>query len=301
MTYDALPYRRYTSRSEIDKAIATIAGILQGIDIDSSINVSELKEFELWRLNHANLLRLNPLKEINDCISSALSDGNLTEEEIEDVLWLCRKYQGNYYDVATHGIQQLHGLMHGVLADGYVSPEEVKGLARWMDEYQALASYYPFDELNTLVAHILADGVVDRDEQEMLTTYLLQFVKLSDPEQQAALEASVSGTYSLTGLCALDPRIEFVGKQFCLTGKCSRGERDLFIERIQLLGGIYRNNVSRKTDYLVVGDDGNPCWSYACYGRKIEKAQELRCAGHPLVLVHEYDLWDALEDAWWAQ
>ncbi len=49
-------------------------------------------------------------------------------------------------------------------------------------------------------------------------------------------------------------------------------------------------------NHLVVGGDGNPCCSYACYGRKVEKAIELRKTGAEIVIVHEFDLHDAIED-----
>ena len=49
-------------------------------------------------------------------------------------------------------------------------------------------------------------------------------------------------------------------------------------------------------DYLVIGAEGNPCWSYACYGRKVERAVELRKEGLRIMIVHERDFHDALVD-----
>lgn len=39
-------------------------------------------------------------------------------------------------------------------------------------------------------------------------------------------------------------------------------------------------------------EKGNPCWAYACYGRKIEKAMELRKKGAQILIVHEADFLD---------
>ena len=58
-----------------------------------------------------------------------------------------------------------------------------------------------------------------------------------------------------------------------------------------------RSGVSPKTDYLIVGNAGNPCWAFACYGRKIEDAIRLRKDGAKVVIVNETDFWDAVEDA----
>ncbi|WP_026974233.1 BRCT domain-containing protein, partial [Alicyclobacillus contaminans] len=59
-------------------------------------------------------------------------------------------------------------------------------------------------------------------------------------------------------------------------------------------GGRFSNSVTVDTDYLVVGDQGNPCWAFSCYGRKVEKAVKLRKQGRRILIIHEVDFWDAL-------
>ncbi len=65
---------------------------------------------------------------------------------------------------------------------------------------------------------------------------------------------------------------------------------------ISALGGIPTKSLTKKTDYLIVGDNGNQAWAFACYGRKVEKALELRKNGHKISLIHEFDFMDAIED-----
>ena len=50
-------------------------------------------------------------------------------------------------------------------------------------------------------------------------------------------------------------------------------------------------------DYLVIGANGNECWAYSAYGRKVEQAIELRKSGSRLTIIHEFDFWDAVEDS----
>ena len=59
-------------------------------------------------------------------------------------------------------------------------------------------------------------------------------------------------------------------------------------------GGIFKDSVVKNTDFLIVGDEGNPCWAFSCYGRKVEKAIELRKSGSKIQIVHENDFWDCV-------
>jgi hypothetical protein len=61
------------------------------------------------------------------------------------------------------------------------------------------------------------------------------------------------------------------------------------------LGGLWHNGLRNDTHYLLVGADANPCWPYACYGRKTEDSVERRKSGQKLLIIHEFDFWDAVE------
>jgi DNA ligase (NAD+) len=58
----------------------------------------------------------------------------------------------------------------------------------------------------------------------------------------------------------------FAGKTFVLTGSLTNITRDEARDKIESLGGITTNSVSKKTDYLIVGDSP---------GSKYQKAMEL--------------------------
>ena len=62
------------------------------------------------------------------------------------------------------------------------------------------------------------------------------------------------------------------------------------------LGGIPTDSINKRTDYLIVGDNGNPAWAFSCYGRKVEKALSLRKDGHTITMIHEFDFSDIIDD-----
>lgn len=296
MNYDTQNYRMFTEKSEIDKAISTLHGLVSGIYLDNRLNENELQEFRLWYGHHATLLDRNPFNEIVHYIDDALSDNHLSEEEISDIKWLCQKFQGEFYETVTNGLQQLHGVFHGILADGKVNEVEVGSLRSWMEQHEFLSSYYPFDEVYSLLTYILSDGVVDEDEKLMLKTFLLQFVDLRDQRTKSNLFNELNDLYSFNGICAVDPEVTIQDRKFCITGESSRTSRKEITKIITDQGGVTVKTVSKQINYVLVGDGGNPCWAYSCYGRKIEKAMNLRKEGAPIVILHENDFWDFLEN-----
>ena len=88
----------------------------------------------------------------------------------------------------------------------------------------------------------------------------------------------------------------FFDQVFSFTGRLTKGSRKEIVETVQNLGSKFVSKPSVNTNFLIVGGGGNPAWAFACYGRKIERAVELRKSGVPIVIVHENDFWDAIED-----
>ena len=180
------------------------------------------------------------------------------------------------------------------MADASISVEELRGLRDWLEEHDHLRTCWPYDEIGSLVSHVMKDGHVDEAEHAMLMQYFSDFVAIRDSRTLTRGLAHDKG--QIMGLCAVDPLIAFSERGFCITGVSARMTRNELHARIADRGGRIYGNVSKKIDYLVIGADGNPCWSYACYGRKVEKAIEFRKAGARLAIIHEIDLHDALVD-----
>lgn len=233
-------------------------------------------------------------------VESACADGVVTEDEAKDILWLCGNFADNnaYYDALTSSVQFLSGLVHGLMADGELSDREILSLKAWIDANQFLEGTYPFDEIRSLLGAILEDRVITAEEREQLMAFFSNVIDFTASYNLVEKDYSdLRNKYSIDGICATCPEIEFKGKTFVFTGESYRAKRAEISETVLRLGGIPRSGVTSKTDYLIVGNAGNPCWAYACYGRKIEEAVALRKEGGCVVIVNETDFWDAVDDA----
>ncbi|AZI22533.1 hypothetical protein EIH07_05475 [Chryseobacterium taklimakanense] len=293
--FDNLEKKIVTVKSRADKAINSLKGILLGIISDEKIDAVEMRELELWAKDNYDLINRNPFREFMLLIENTASNEIPSKEAVEDLYWLCQKYEHDsiYYNGITSDLQQLQGIFHGLLSDGALNDAEIYKLHEWLSENEHLNSYYPYDEIRSLVLSIVADKKIEEEERLVLMAFIKQFVELSNSETKKIVEDNTADI-NIEGICAVDPEIIFENKTFCITGILSRGTRNQLQEAIKAKGGVTVNSISRKTDYLVIGDTNNACRSYACYGRKVEKALDLRKSGHTVILVHEFDIFDAI-------
>ena len=295
----ARDYRQFTKPAELHKAVNTLRGIIAGISTDAKIGSSEIQELAHWCEVHSHLRNRHPFSEILPVVEAACSDGVISEEESKDILWVCSSFadSGTYYNTVTSTIQFLSGMIHGIMADGEISDSEIAALQSWIRTNDFLAGTYPFDEINSLLCSIMADKKVDEDERNELLAFFSNIIEFKNSFNLIERDyVDLREKYSVGGICAVCPEVIREGKNFCFTGESYRATRKELSDLIAQLGGAFKNSVSSKTDYLIVGNAGNPCWAYACYGRKIEEAVNIRKNGGKIVIVNETDFWDTIDD-----
>jgi hypothetical protein len=295
-------YRDFTRPQRVDKAVFTLIGLLHGVAIDGELNAAEIAEVQNWCNEYRDLIKKAPFSELIPTLEQIQSDGIIDPEEQEDLLWLCRNLSagGEFYDHITQEIQILQGILHGIMADDHVSKAEATALQDWIDEHGHLKGSYPFDEIDSLLMTVLADGVIDEEEQLALKDFFSDFIQFSFSkrvrDEASRVKSGLSKRFSVPGICATCPEIAFDGKVFTFTGTSAKGTRKQVEEQVATLGGQFSRSLLQGTDFLVICSGTNPCWTFSCHGRKVEQAVQYRKDGHPIIIVHESDFWDAVED-----
>ena len=183
--------------------------------------------------------------------------------------------------VTDRQIDELIGLCKGVIADGALNQQEAEFICEWLKTNREAAKRWPGDVIYDRVARALEDGKLSAEEEAELVPLLLDFTGGRNIDPDAA---SMSTTLPLD---SSPPTIRFDGRLFCLTGKFMYGCRTECAIAVVDRGGDIKAAPTQRTDYLVVGDIGSRDWVHSTYGRKIEKAVELREAGHPIAIVSE--------------
>lgn len=179
-------------------------------------------------------------------------------------------------------IDQLVGLCTGILSDGDVNEKEAKFFNQWLRTHAPLEPAWPFTDIINRLDRIFADGVCDEEERTELREIMAALCGIK--------ENSTDGKQHATTL-PLDnppPVIVFTGKRFHVTGKFAFGSRTKVVGAINRLGGIALDTApNRDANYLVVGVFASDMWANTSFGRKIERAVELRESGSGIAIVGE--------------
>lgn len=293
---DHIEYAKFTSRARLEKSVNSLLGLIEGIAIDSSINPAEVSFLNLWLAEHDDVRNRHPYSELVPVVQAAVVDGVLTQDEHDDVVWLCERLRSaEYFDQITVDLQRLHAILGGIVSDGQVTEDELRGLSAWLQDHEHLKTCWPYDEIDSLIVGVMKDQKIDPEEHTLLKAFFSEFTAVMD--DRTITSPVISEGSNIVGLCAVCPEIEFSASTFCFTGASSRYTRKELTATVERLGGTFVPNVTKSVKYLIIGADGNPCWAYACYGRKVEKAIELRKRGVRVLLVHENDFHDAVADA----
>lgn len=182
---------------------------------------------------------------------------------------------------ATRALQNLMGIVTGIVADGELTDKEVLFLSTWLREHDAISEQWPGSAIYRLVREVLADGIITNDERSHLL---------------GKLQELVSNDFANTGSTLFegpalpvddDITVILADSDICHTGEFLYGTRAAVERATQKAGGSPVDSVTRKTDILVIGTRTSPQWVGTTFGRKIQKAQELRDAGTGIEIITE--------------
>jgi hypothetical protein len=296
MTKD-LNYSHFTQKSRADKAINTLKGLVQGIIADGVVTEGELEELRLWADKHAVITQKKPYNEFMHAIADLEMEGpEDLLETVEDIFWLCQKVEqgGEYYDALTVEFQTLLGFFHGLLADGELTDDEVWSLNNWLETHAHLEGNCVYDSIFKQVQTVLEDDVITEEERVGLVMSLNEQVEIlrSDSKSKIAKVLNVEAPNSSNLFNHLP--IVFDSMIFVLTGEFETGKKGDISSRVMELGGVVKTSPSKNTHFVVIGGMGNSSWAFTRYGRKVEKALQLRSKGGGVSITSETKLLEAL-------
>ena len=183
---------------------------------------------------------------------------------------------------ADRCVDELVGLVRGVVADGEVSETEVYRLAAWVEENRVVTSSWPGSAIAQRLSRIFADGRVEDEERADLR------LLLEDLVAQPSADAAAPDASTRLPLCDPPPRVAYEpSREFVFTGRMVFGTRGHCEDAVRRRGASVGKGVTSRTNYLVIGQLGSKAWVHSTHGRKIEDAVALRQRGKGLGIISE--------------
>lgn len=256
--------------NELGKALFDLDGILFGIRSDGKVDSHELQAIRKWNEEHSYQRKYGGFKEAFFITDHILETGTINGWDSLDIHKLAYHHRGKQYSDTTIALNTLKGMIGGILADSEIGADEMIGLQTWMHENESLRGNYPFDAIFEAIESVMEDGKVTEDEEKELKEI---FQRFTDPLGVTRKES-----------------ISLEGKTICLSGNFTNGSKAEIEIMIKEMGGIPVTSVTKKTDVLIVGGEGNAKWAYGNYGSKVKKALQMQEAGHPIVILGESEI-----------
>lgn len=182
-------------------------------------------------------------------------------------------------------LSELLGLARGMLADGVVTDSEAHYLVDWGDRHPEALGQWPTGLIFTRLNQFISDGHIDDSERTELGELLAALVGGT-----ASLLLGFEGATTLP----LDKPAPLIcwgpDEVYVFTGRFAYGTRKQCEREVMERGAHCEDVVTRRTTFMVVGTFGSRDWAHSSYGRKIQRAVELRNSGFPLRIVGE-DHW----------
>jgi len=194
-----------------------------------------------------------------------------------------RLFKANLENNVSKAIDQLSGICAGILADGVVTEQEAEFFANWVRKFAPFEPVWPFTDILARVERIFADGRCDEEEREELKGVM---EALCGHTAQAKPEETYSTTLPLNS--PPPDLVVFPERLFCITGRFAFGTRRKVMDAIQVRGGVPSDSPpTRESHYVVIGVFASRDWANTNYGRKIERAVELRDSGSSISIISE--------------
>jgi NAD-dependent DNA ligase len=164
-------------------------------------------------------------------------------------------------------------------ADGHLHDLEIDALRTWLIASLGITENPLLDALHERINEVLADEIVDDEERLELLETLSELCG-------GKIEIGELLRSSRLPLCKPAPSVIFVGKEFCFTGTFVFGSRNECAKAVTDLGG-QAGSLTKRTNFVVIGEYATDSWATSSYGRKIEKAVKLRSLGCPISIISE--------------
>ena len=268
-------------------------GFFEGLFLDGKVRIQEIEALIKWVEHYPEAVSVPHFDSLYQLLIKSAEDPEFLlskHKEIQDQLSIFRN--SKYFIEHTCDVQRLHGVLAGLASDSDYSDDEIIALNAWLEKHNHLNSDPIYQDIILALNHVRVLNQVSNETKDLLRLTLSRYIQINN---FGLPQVSVSSTSENRNPDFYHGEVEIQGKTICLTGASTRYTKAEWKDVIESQGGIFKDDLTKTVDYLVICNKGNSSWAHMSYGRKFEQALKWQKEGSDIRILTEDDFVMELE------
>lgn len=277
---------KYNAVASRTKLANLFLGFFEGLFIDGEVHSKEIKALMTWVETYPECINIPHFSILYDLLVKAYEEPLFLLDKKAEIKDVFKHFKNSEYFIdGTADIQRLHGVLAGVICDQNLRCQEVLALTDWLSKREYLSEHFIFTELMSILKEVKNQRIVSQDIKNELIEFLRKYINVDDDGLPLAIVSG--GSDIMKNPDFYHEAIPVQGVVFCLTGASNRFMKSEWKALIEAKGGIFTDNLTKKVNYLVICNKGNPHWAQMSYGRKFEQARKMQKEQHEIRILTE--------------
>lgn len=284
---------RVNYKANVSKIGNLFLGFFEGLFLDGRVRLQEIEALIKWVEEYPEAVTVPHFETLYELLLKAVEDPEFLlarHKEIQDQLILFKN--SKYFVQNTSDIQRLHGVLAGLACDSDYTDDEVLALNAWLEKHNYLKADPIYKDILMALHHVRVLNRVSEDTKEVLRLTLSKYIQLNN---FGLPKIAVTSDLENKNPDFFHGNVEIFGKTICLTGASHRYTKAEWKQAIESKGGVFKDDLTKTADYLVICNKGNTSWAHMSYGRKFEQALKWQNDGAALKILTEDDFVKILE------
>ena len=268
-------------------------GFFEGLFLDGRVRLQEIEALIKLVEQYPEAVNVPHFDNLYQVLIKAAEDPEFLLSRHQEVQSSLDTFKNSkYFKEHTGDVQRLHGVLAGLSCDQDFTDDELIALNTWLNQHDYLKDDPIYKELLVALNHVRVLNRVSVDSKEVLKITIGKYVQLNN---FGLPNLVVTSTRDNQNPDFYHGNVEIIGKTICLTGASNRHTKAEWKNVIEAKGGIFKDDLTKTVDYLVICNKGNPHWAHMSYGRKFEQALKWQKDGANIRILTEDDFSNFLE------
>ena len=283
----------FNARANQNKLGNLFLGFFEGLFIDGRVHIKEIEALIKWVEHYPECVDLPHFETLYNLLLKAAEDPEfllLKHKEISEIMVKFKR--SDYFIKNTCDVQRLHGLMAGIVCDQTLNQDEVFALNQWLKDNDHLEEDPIYTEVYSKLKPVRVNKAVDEKTINVVLSTINRYVNY---DNYGIPKVAVSSSQENQNPDFYHGSFAIEGFTICLTGASTRYTKAEWKNAIEAKNGIFKDDMTKSVDYLVICNKGNPHWAHMSYGRKFEQALKWQQDGVGIKILTEDDFVKILE------